>query len=604
MIILGVSCFFHDAAAALLRDGELVAAAQEERFSRKKNDQRFPLHAINFCLEEAGIDEDEVDAIAFYENPVLALDRIAYEMSNQPFDVAVRQLDMLNTRWANSKLCIAEALRQGLPAFRGRVFLVDHHHSHAAASFYASPFSEAAILTVDGVGEWATAAISIGEGARITRVCDMQYPHSLGLLYSAATHYLGFKVNSGEYKVMGLAAYGVARFEADIKKNIVSITDDGSLRLNLDYFDMSGISGISTTKWESLFGRPKRCAETEVDSFHADIAASFQKVTEDILIKMVRHARLLTKKTNLCLGGGVALNCVANRKILDDGSFADVWVQPASGDAGSSLGAALALWHDHIGAPRIRSLPDSMKGGFLGPEYSDDEVRDFLEIYGFPYEQLKVEEMAPRVAQMLSRGMIVGLLQGRMEFGPRALGARSIIADPRTTKMQLRINKSIKFRETFRPFAPVVLEREASNWFDMKKSSPYMLFVAPVALDKRYDAGTLLPAGLKQRLERERSLISAVTHVDYSARVQTIADDYQLPLKDILEEFYSLTGTPVLVNTSFNLRGEPIVCTPADAYRCMMRSQIDAVVMGNVLIIRDEQPDWNEASTWKGALAD
>jgi len=604
VIILGISCYFHDAAASVVIDGKIISAAQEERFTRVKNDPRFPIHAINYCLEEANIDEQDIDFVAFYESPLLALDRIAFEISSQAHDIATEQFRKVMKRWPGSKLDVFRSIHENLPGFKGEIFLIEHHFSHAAAAFYPSPYQEAAILTIDGVGEWSTATISQGSCSDIKRISEMHYPNSVGLLYSAATHYLGFKVNSGEYKLMGLAAYGKPRFEDVIKQYLVTTFEDGSIELNMAYFDFSGVSAIIKSTWESLFNLPQRAPEAEINQVHADIASSFQKVVEDIVIKMARQAKELTGASNLCLAGGVALNCVANKKILDDGCFEQIWIQPAAGDAGSSLGAAMALWHGHLKSPRNETSMDLMNGALLGPEYSNEEIIDFLEMYGLQYTRLNDTILADTVADMAVTGKVIGLFQGRMEFGPRALGARSIIADPRSTEMQIKINKSIKFRESFRPFAPVILERECANWFELNCPSPYMLLVAPVVSDKRVSNGTSAETKLFDRLYQPRSPVNAVTHVDYSARVQTVSKNSELPLNNILEAFFEKTGIPVLVNTSFNLRGEPIVCTPLDAYRCMMRSNIDAVVMGNCLVLRDEQPPWPSEEKWDGKFRD
>ena len=603
--ILGISCFFHDSAACLLENGEIVAAAQEERFTRVKHDRSFPLYATNYCLEEAGCGEEDIDTVVFYEKPGLLLDRIAAGLCAASPSQAEERFRSLAESWKEEKLDFPGVLSRHLKRFRGKIQFSEHHLSHAASAFFPSPFDEAAILTVDGVGEWASAALAHGNGNEIELLREMRFPHSLGLLYSAFTYFLGFKVNSGEYKLMGLAPYGEPVHADLLRDKVIGIRDDGSIHLNLDYFDFIGGDRMTSPAMGALFGRPSRDREARLTKDDCDIAASVQAVTEEVMGKMAAFAKKETGARTLCLAGGVALNCVANGVIHRSGLFDGIWVQPASGDAGGALGAALAGWHIYNGQPRtVAAATDAMKGAFLGPGFATDEIEDFLGMYGFPYEVLDPEDVPDRIASLVSEGKIVGVLQGRMEFGPRALGARSILGDPRSSETLARMNLKIKFRESFRPFAPAVLREDVGEWFELDADSPYMLMVAPVRQDKRVAYEDSGGDDLLARIKVPRSSIPAVTHVDLSARVQTVDGERNPFFHKTLQAFRDRTGIPVMVNTSFNLRGEPIVCSPMDAYRCMMRSEIDCIALENVLVWRDRQPPWLEGDRWMEELDD
>jgi len=597
--ILGISCFFHDSAACLIKDGEIIAAAQEERFTRIKNDSSFPRLASNYCLEEAGIEESSIDCIAFYENTKLVLDRIIAEMSVQSTYTALKQFDSILNDWDNGKLNPEEFIRINFPDFNGKIKFVEHHHAHSASAFYPSPYKDAAILTIDGVGEWSTASISHGKDSKIKLLKTMNYPNSLGLFYSAATYFLGFKINSGEYKVMGLAPYGEPKFAELIQNEILRAHKDGSISLNNKYFNLSGIGPIITNEWINLFQIPRRKPESTLEQIHFNIAASIQYITENVMVSMARHAKQLTKAKNLCMSGGVALNCVGNGKILKEKIFDNIWIQPASGDAGSALGAALAVWNSENKKSTRRSYGnDLMCFARLGPAYTNDEIIDFLNIYDFPYQKLTENKAIKIITDLIEQGMVVGLFDGRMEFGPRALGSRSIIGDARDPKMQKHMNLKIKFRESFRPFAPVIREENVSEWFELNTASPYMLLVADVKKSKQLTVNGKQGNSISERLNQKRSLIPAVTHVDQSARIQTVSKNSEFKLRKILDEFYKRTGVPVLINTSFNLRSEPIVMTPQDAYRCMMRSEIDAILLEDILLFRKDQPKWTENELW------
>ena len=585
--ILGISAFYHDSAAALLVDGEIVAAAQEERFSRVKHDERFPRLAAEWCLREAGRRADQVDAIAFYEKPLLKFDRLMETY----LSIAPRGLPSFFKAvpvWLKDKLFLERRMRQGLPGFRGRFLYPSHHESHAASAFLPSPFEQAAILTVDGVGEWATATIAAGRGNRIEMLRELRFPHSVGLLYSAFTHFCGFKVNAGEYKLMGLAPFGEPRFADLIRERVVRIFDDGSIWLDQSLFDYLGGLTMTSRRFDALFGGPPRPRESRITQREMDIAASIQVVTEEILLKMARHAHALTGLSNLCLAGGVALNCVANGRLLREGPFRDIWVQPASGDAGGSLGAAMFAWHQVLGHPRTADgVNDRMRGARLGPAERTDDIESWLRGTGATWHRIDDEAaLLDRVAALIDAGSVVGWVDGRMEFGPRALGGRSILGDPRSEAMQTQMNVKIKFRESFRPFAPSVLEGRADAWFDFPKPhrSPYMLMVAPVAAS-RLERGAAGAKGL-DRVKERRSSIPAVTHVDDSARLQTVGGGTRY--ERLLEAFERRTGCPIIINTSFNIRGEPIVNTAAEAFRCFLNTDMDALVLGDCLLLKSE----------------
>ncbi|MEY2502640.1 MAG: carbamoyltransferase [Verrucomicrobiota bacterium] len=581
MNILGISAFYHDSAACLVRDGEIVAAAQEERFSRIKHDAGFPRHAIDYCLGEAGLGgAAELDLVAFYEKPFLKFERLLstyLACAPRGLPSFLRALPV----WVKDKIWLKANLH-GQLRYDGPIIFPEHHESHAASAFFPSPFDRAAILTVDGVGEWTTTSVGRAEGNKLELLAEMRFPHSLGLLYSAFTYYLGFRVNSGEYKVMGLAPYGEPKFRDLILSELVDLNADGSFRLNLRYFDfMTGLT-MTNTAFDRLFGAVPRKPEAELAQLHLDIARSLQAVTEEVMLRMARHAFELTGEPHLCLAGGVALNCVANGRILREGPFEKIWIQPAAGDAGGALGAALLGWHRYHDKPRAaKHQTDSQRGSFLGPNY---DAAAFLDREAVPHTVLSDNDVAPRVAQILEAGQIVGWFQGRMEFGPRALGNRSILADPRRSDMQGKLNLKIKFRESFRPFAPAVMEERANDCFDLTEPSPYMLLVAPVQETLRVNGESELASAILARLNQRRSALPAVTHVDYSARVQTVSAATNPRFYNLLEAFERRTGCPVLVNTSFNVRGEPPVCTPEDAYRCFLRTDMDYLVLGDFLI--------------------
>jgi len=585
MNILGISCFYHDSAAALIRDGEIVAAAQEERFTRKKADADFPRHSIDFCLRQGGIRMEDLELVAFYDKPLLKFERILDTyLSIAPAGIAsyLKAVPI----WIREKLWMRRVIRKGLPGYRGRILFAEHHESHAASAFFASPFEEAAVLTIDGVGEWATASIGVGRENRVEIVKELIFPHSLGLLYAAFTAYTGFKVNSGEYKVMGLAPYGEPKYVDLILKHLVDLREDGSLRLNLEYFDYLGGLAMTNRKFHDLFGGPPRVAETNLTQKEMDLARSIQEVCEIVVLRMARFAAKATGMKNLCMAGGVALNCVANGKILRERIFDRMWIQPAAGDAGGSVGAALVAWHHVLGKPR-RADPskDAMKGSYLGPEFPQEEIDSFLKSKGVPFRSCSREELLSETAALLAQGKVIGWFQGRMEFGPRALGSRSILGDPRDRTMQSRMNIKIKKREGFRPFAPSVLRERVADYFDLDCDSPYMLLVAPVRKDRCIPM-TGAQEGLWgiEKLNVPRSDIPAVTHVDYSARVQTVRREDHALYHDLIRAFDEKTGCGLVVNTSFNVRGEPIVCTPADAFRCFATTGIDHLVIGTSIV--------------------
>lgn len=604
MTILGISALYHDSAAAIIRDGEIIAAAQEERFSRKKHDERLPGNAIRYCLEAAGISAGgRIDAVAFYDKPITKFTRLLTTMgatAPSGFPVFVSAVPV----WVKDKGWVSLAIEKLLHRARvkaGEFYFPEHHVSHAASAFYPSPFQDAAVLTMDGVGEWTCSSISLGEGANLQMLVEQKFPHSLGLLYSAFTYFTGFKVNSGEYKLMGLAPYGTPRFVETIKRHLLQIREDGSIWLNMDYFAYLDGLKMTNEKFAALFSGPARSPESDITRREMDLAASIQVVTEEVVLKMARYARAITGRPRLCLAGGVALNCVANGKIIAAKLFDDVWIQPASGDAGGALGAALYVWHHLQKNPRnLVAGADAMKGSSLGPEYSRDQIKSFLDANQIPYAEMSDDDRNRLLARELADGKVVGLLQGRMEFGPRALGNRSIIADARNVKTQSHLNLSTKFRESFRPFAPIILREHAVEWFDVVRESPYMLLVDRVKEEKRIPpVGDEDSLSLTERVNRPRSALPAITHVDYSARIQTVDEARNPRLYRLLTAFHAATGCPALVNTSFNVRSEPIVCTPEDAYCCFMRTGIDILVLENFVLQKKDQPAWEETADWR-----
>jgi len=605
-LILGISAFYHDSAAALVRDGVPVAAAQEERFSRKRHDPSFPERAAAYCLREAGVGLDDVSAIAYYEDPALKFRRVLATYLAVAPD-GFRSFRETLPEWLGWKRRADREVRRQLAGLgMGSVPPITcrlHHESHAASAFLPSPYETAAVLCIDAVGEWATTTIWQGRGSRLRRLAELRFPHSLGMLYSAFTYFCGFKVDSGEYKLMGLAPYGKPRYAGLIREKLIDIKEDGSFRLDLRYFEFLRGQVMTGRAFEDLFGGPRRRPEARVTEREFDLAASVQEVTEEAVLKLARAARELTGESRLCLAGGVALNCVANGKLIRSGLFDEVWIQPAAGDAGGALGAALLVAMDR-GAPRpqVGRGGDAMAGAFLGPAYSDQEIAAFLDGNRIPYTRHDPAEMASRVAAALSQGKIVGWFQGRMEFGPRALGARSILGDPRRPEMQSVMNLKIKFRESFRPFAPSVLATDTREYFDLAQESPYMLLIADVAADQRIPTPDANGATGLDLLHLRRSTIPAVTHVDGSARIQTVTEDVHPAYHRLLTTFRGVTGCPVLVNTSFNVRGEPIVCSPADAYTCFMRTDIDMLALGSFLLEKAAQPEWRESRDWRQTI--
>ncbi len=601
MHILGISCFYHDSAACIVRDGNHLAAAQEERFTRKKHDPRFPKHAIRYCLEEAGISIRDVAYLVYYDKPFLTFERLLMSY----LTVAPRGLRSwleAMPSWLGQKLHLPRVVKDET-GYEGPVLFTEHHEAHAASAFYPSPFEEAAILTVDGVGEWATASYGFGKGAEIALLKELHFPDSLGLLYSAFTYFTGFRVNSGEYKLMGLAPYGTPRYKDLILSELVDLKEDGSIRLNLAYFDFLGGMRMTNRRFARLFDGPRRKPETEITQRDMDVAASIQAVTEDALLRMAHHVHKETGRDNLCLAGGVALNCVANGRILREAPFRDIWIQPAAGDAGGALGAALSVWHRYLGNTREASAgDDKQKGSYLGPSFSNEEVKQYLKSKGYPYQGLDSGQRARRIAEHIAEGRIVGYMAGRMEFGPRALGARSILGDPRREDTQSVMNLKIKHRESFRPFAPSVLEEKASEYFELEGASPYMLLVAGVREARRLPQPSGEGRSILERLETRRSDLPAVTHLDYSARLQTVSRWKNPAYHAVIAEFEGLTGCAVIVNTSFNVRGEPIICTPEDAYRCFMRTEMDVLVIEDCMLYKQEQPRWEESEHGRDGL--
>jgi carbamoyltransferase len=593
--ILGISAFYHDSAAAIVVDGKIVAAAQEERFTRKKHDPGFPRHAVAYCLQEAGVRPDQLSFIGFYDKPMLKFERLletylAYAPSG------IHSFSMAMPVWLREKLMMRRMIRTGLPGrTKAPLLFMDHHESHAASAFFPSPFAEAAILTLDGVGEWTTTAWGIGRNNKIELTHHLQFPHSLGLLYSAFTYYCGFKVNSGEYKLMGLAPYGTPIYADAILKHLIDLKPDGSFWLNMDYFDYCTGLTMTNRRFHELFGGAPRDPESNLDQRHMDLAASIQSVTEDIILKMGWDIHHKTGMNHLVMAGGVALNCVANGRLLREGPYEDIWIQPAAGDAGGALGAALFAWHQLLDQPRDNKGRDVQRGSLLGPEFSTRQIQGFLDTKGVQYTRIDNEEdLAARIATLLADEKVIGWFHGRMEFGPRALGARSIIGDARSPKMQATMNLKIKFRESFRPFAPVVLQEHVHDWFDMREgqASAYMLLVAPlldehrVAISDEERQRMCHDPDLRHRVNVVRSSVPAITHVDYSARLQTIDCQRHPRFYRVLQRFYRMTGCPVLVNTSFNVRGEPIVCTPEDAYRCFLATEMDALVLEDFIVLK------------------
>lgn len=595
MKVLGISAFYHDSAAALIDGDQIVAAAQEERFTRKKHDPSFPQNAIAYCLKEAKVVLDDLDHVVFYDKPFLKFERLL-ETYVASAPRGFRSFQMAIPLWLREKLfqksLLGRELRKISESFDGadKLLFCEHHLSHAASAFYPSPFENAVVLTMDGVGEWATTSAGLGNGQSLEIVREIHFPHSLGLLYSAATYYTGFKVNSGEYKVMGLAPYGKPKYANLILDNLIDVKPDGSFRLNMSYFDYCTGLTMTNERFAELFGAPVRTPDKLLTPFHMDVAASIQAVLDEIVLRITRSLAAQTGSRNLCLAGGVALNCVANGKVLRDGKFENVWVQPAAGDAGGALGAALAAVHSFHGMPRKVNGCDSMSGAFLGPHFTQDEIERRLISAGAKFAVLSENEMIETTAQALAAEKAVAWFQGRMEFGPRALGARSILGDPRSPTMQKTLNLKVKFRESFRPFAPSVLREEVSEWFDLNSDSPYMLIVADVRKDKQRAMTPEEEAlfGI-DKLNVARSEIPAVTHVDYSARIQTVHKETNPLYYSLIERFKALTGCPVIVNTSFNVRGEPIVCTPEDAFRCFMGNELDLLVVGNCILAKAEQ---------------
>ena len=606
MNVLGISALYHDAAACLVKDGEIIAAAQEERFTRIKHDLGMPVNAVEYCLKEGKLSKDEIDIVVFYDNPLYTLDRFLKNTAAVSGD-AREIVDMSFEPMFAKRLWVHKLVDQMLGENTLRKFYVcEHHMSHASSAFYPSPYEKAVILTIDGVGEWATATIGMGDGVKIEIKEEMRYPHSLGMLYSAFTYFCGFKVNSGDYKFMGLAPYGEPVYENLIKEKLLDIKEDGSFKMDMSYFDYQHGRAMTNEKFAELFGGARRMPESRITKREMDIAASAQKVTEEIILKMVSHAKEVYGKDtdNLVMAGGVALNCVANGKLAKSGIFKNIWIQPAAGDAGGSLGAALYATYNLCGTKRTVNTPDSQKGSYLGPKYSEDETEKYLKYNHYVYHKLDKEHLYKTVASQLAEDKVIGLFHGRMEFGPRALGNRSIIADARSENMQVKLNRKIKFRESFRPFAPAVLKEDVQEYFELEGDSPYMLLCANVKENRRnrlqlQEDLRRYNGDMLEIVKQKRSDIPAVTHVDYSARIQTVTEEGNEYFYNIINEYKKITGYGVVVNTSFNVRGEPIVCTPEDAYKCFMRTDMDMLVLENCILYKDEQLEWTEGDTWK-----
>ena len=599
MFILGISAFYHDSAACIIKDGKIIAAAQEERFTRKKHDQEFPMNSIKYCLEETRINSSDLDLITFYDKPFLKFERIL-ETYLAFAPLGINSFLKAIPIWIKKKLWTKELIKEKLK-YSGKILFPEHHASHAASAFFASPFQDAAFLTMDGVGEWSTTSFGVGNNNKIEILADIKFPNSLGLLYSAITYYTGFRVNSGEYKVMGLAPYGEPKYKNLIFEHLVDVKEDGSFRMNMDYFNYNVGLTMTSKKFNILFGGPARKPESELTQKEMDLARSVQEVTEEIVLKMARHVRKVTQKKYLCLAGGVALNCVSNGKLLRSGIFEDIYIQPAAGDAGGSIGSALIAWYQFLGNERkADGTNDFMHGAYLGPQYSNKSIKEYLDENGFVYSRLNDKELPEKIADLISKQNVVGWFQGRMEFGPRALGNRTIIGDARSPKTQKVINLKIKYRESFRPFAPSIREEDIAEYFDIDRPSPYMLLVANVSQNKQVPMTEEQETyfGLK-KLNIPRSEIPAVTHVDYSARIQSVSKKTNKRYHEMLTIFKEKYGCPVVVNTSFNVRGEPIVCTPSDAYRCFMRTEMDYLLLNNFLLYKKEQKPLENDSNWQ-----
>ncbi len=608
--LLGLSCFYHDSAASLICNGEIISAVQEERFSRKKHDSRFPENAIKYCLKSNKISLRDIKNIVYYEKPLLTFERLLETyLATAPrggrsfvaaMQVWLKEKLFLKSELKNKFRDIQKEIMNNEDSYIPEILFAEHHQSHAAAAFYPSPFEESVILCMDGVGEWATTSTWIGKGNQIKPLWEISFPHSLGLLYSAFTYYCGFKVNSGEYKLMGLAPYGEAIYTKEIKEKLIDIKDDGTFKLDMSYFKYHRGFRMTSQKFQKLFGSPPRDPEQELTQFHMDLASSIQAVTEEIIIRITSSLKKETGIDNICLAGGVALNCVANGKLLEKKIFNNIWIQPASGDAGSSLGAALVGWYEHFNKPRKVNPNDSMKGTYLGCNFSNEEIVHYLRKINAPFETYQDEELFEKIALQLEEGKVIGWFNGPMEFGPRALGARSIIGDPRNKEMQSVMNLKIKYRESFRPFAPSVLEEDVASQFELKSKSPYMLLVAQVKEELCFD---MTPEQKQlfgiEKLNINRSTLPAITHVDYSARVQTVNKETNSRYYNLINAFKKLTNCPLIVNTSFNVRGEPIVCTPQDAYRCFMRTEMDILVLQNQILYKSAQPKIEKDETWK-----
>ena len=599
MYILGISAFYHDSAACLVKDGEILSAAQEERFTRKKHDHNFPQKAIEFCLKDAGITSDQLDLVAFYDKPFLKFERLL-ETYLAYAPVGIKSFIKAMPLWIKEKLWMKEMIKDKL-GYTGKIIFPEHHESHAASAFYPSPYNKAAILTMDGVGEWTTTSYGIGDRNDIQLIADIKFPHSLGLLYSALTYYTGFKVNSGEYKVMGLAPYGEPKYKKLIYDHLINVKDDGSFRMDMKYFNYCQGLTMTNEKFNKLFGGPPRKPESKLTQKEMDIARSLQEVTEEVVLKLGNHVYKETGLKNLCLAGGVALNCVANGRLLREGPFENIWIQPAAGDAGGALGAALIGWHKYHNKQRIADeKTDSQKGSYLGPEFDENEIYLFIHSHNLSAKKYDDDELIETVANLINSEKVIGWFDGKMEFGPRALGSRTIIGDARSPKMQATMNIKIKFREGFRPFAPSVLNEKVSEYFEIEKDSPYMLLTADVKKDRRISMTDEQQKkwGI-EKLNIVRSDIPAITHVDYSARLQTVHKETNPRYHKLISKFEEKTGCAVIINTSFNVRGEPIVCTPADAYKCFMRTDMDYFVLGNYILNKQDQKPLNYDTDWK-----